>query len=145
MSNKPETKEKKHYIDNKKFLRLLQEYNETGYFSEELHMKFYKLASNYSNISSFRGYSFKEDMIIEGYLRCVRYAKKFDTKEKKNPFAYFTMVIHNEFLKVIKREQKEQDRKWFEMRQVYEKYILENNIQLTLPDNIKKKMYGEDK
>jgi len=137
-------KSKKQYIDNKRFLELLKEYNRTNILSEELHMKFWKLASNYAHIPSFRGYTYIDDMIVEGYMRCVRYAKSFDVKTRDNPFAYYTQVIHNVFLNFIAKEKRQQDRKWKSLRLVYEEYIRENNIHLTLPDNIKEKMYKDD-
>jgi DNA-directed RNA polymerase specialized sigma24 family protein len=140
----PKTKENEnHYIDNKEFLQDLKDYNETDELTEELHMKFYILAKNYSHIKSFRGYPYIEDMVIDAYMRCVRYAKSFDVVNKDNPFAYFTMVVHNVFLNYISREKKHQDKKWKSLRIVYEQYMIENGITLTLPDNIKEKMYGE--
>ena len=135
----------KHYINNKKFLELLKEYNETDEMPEELHMMFYTLAKNYAHLKNFRGYTYIDDMIVEAYMRCVKYAKSFNVKDRDNPFAYFTMVVHNQFLQFIGKEKQHQNKKWKSMRVVYEKYLLENGIKLNLPDNIKEKMYGEEK
>ena len=43
---------------------------------------------------------FREDMISDGIENCVQYIHNFDPEKSKNPFAYFTQVIHYAFLSV---------------------------------------------
>lgn len=140
----PEKEETINYIDNEEFLAELIKLKSADELSEELHIMFFDLATNYAHIKSFRNYSYIQDMIVEGYINCVIMARKFDTDKYKNPFAYFTTVVHRNFLNFIAKEKKQQKRKWRELKVLYEKYIIEDGIELNLPDNIKAKIYEED-
>ena len=65
------------------------------------------LAKKYSDKGSFAGYSWKDDMICEAVLTCLRYMHNFDiTVDKPNPFAYFSRIIHNSFLNYISKQKK---------------------------------------
>tara|TARA_S200002703_G_scaffold115791_1_gene101317 strand:- start:221 stop:508 length:288 start_codon:yes stop_codon:yes gene_type:complete len=52
---------------------------------------------------------FKDDMICDGIENCVQYIHNFDPDKSKNPFAYFTQVIHYAFLRRIQKEKKQLD------------------------------------
>ncbi len=134
------------YVDKKEFLEQLKilNNNETDEVPEKLHLIFHKMATNYATIASFRNYSYIEDMITEAYINCVLVARKFDI-ERFNPFAYFTTVIHRNFLNFIAKEKKQQSKKWIELKKVMELYKIENNIDLPLPDGIIKKMHEIDR
>lgn len=69
---------------------------------ERLGEKFIKIASNYMNRPSFINYTTdrKNDMISDAVFIMYKYAHKFDTT-KENPFAYFTLMTHNAFIKNI--------------------------------------------
>ena len=136
-------KSNKNYINNKIFYEEICKYHETGKVSEKLWLKFWKLADNYSHLKCFNGYSYLEDMKSEAMIRCVKYVASFDHINKKNPFAYFTTVIHNSFLQFITKEKRQQSRKWKMMKMVYEDYLRNHNINIQLNKNIKEKMYGE--
>ena len=134
---------RKHYIDNKEFFKKICEYHETKVISDELWMMFFKLAENYANLSSFRGYSYIDDMKMEAMMRCIRYINSFDHLNKNNPFSYFTTVVHNSFIAYLNKEKTHQNKKWKDLRIVYEQYIAEYGIEITLPDNIMKKIYQD--
>ena len=140
----PEEPVKNNYIDNEEFLEELKELEKTGELSEKLHIMFFDLATNYAHIKSFRNYSYIQDMIVEAYMNCVHVSRKFDTEKYKNPFAYFTVTVHRNFLNFIAKEKKQQKRKWRELKVLYEKYMFEDGIKLNLPDNIIDKMYHEE-
>jgi DNA-directed RNA polymerase specialized sigma24 family protein len=75
--------------------------------TEELGRMFLLLANRYSDKGSFSGYSWKDDMICEAVLTCLKYMHNFDTSiENPNPFAYFSRIIHNSFLNYISRQKK---------------------------------------
>jgi hypothetical protein len=140
----PEEPVKNNYIDNAEFLKELKQLNKTGELSEKLHIMFFDLATNYAHIKSFRNYSYIQDMIVEAYMNCVHVSMKFDAEKYKNPFAYFTVTIHRNFLNFIAKEKKQQTRKWRELKVLYEKYMFEDGIKLNLPVNIIEKMYHEE-
>lgn len=60
---------------------------------------------------NFRGYSYNDEMISEGKLVCIEAVMKRKYNpykyENPNPFAYFTMIAFNAFVKVLNNESKE--------------------------------------
>lgn len=102
---------KPYYVKNSEILPHIYEYKETGKVSEELGAMLLKIATNYANKGSFYGYTWKEDMVGEAILTCLKYLHNFDPMKQKrpNPFAYFTTVIHNSFLNYIRKQKKHSD------------------------------------
>ncbi len=45
----------------------------------------------------------------DGIENCVQYIHNFDPEKSKNPFAYFTQIIHYAFLRRIQKEKKQLD------------------------------------
>lgn len=114
------TKRKKsiHYVNNKDFLEALIEYKKsvkdaqergdpkpqiTNYIGE----CFLKIATHLSFKPNFVNYIFKDDMISDGIENCVQYIHNFNPEKSKNPFAYFTQIIHYAFLRRISREKRQ--------------------------------------
>ena len=128
------------YVDKVEFLEELKLLNKTDELSERLHLIFYEMATKYSTINSFRNYTYIEDMVVEAYINCVIMAKKFDIVNRDNPFAYFTTVIHRNFLNYIAKEKKQQSKKWIELKKLVELYKIENKIDIPLPKNIMDKI-----
>ena len=58
-------------------------------------------------MQNFVNYMFKEDMISDGIENCVQYIHNFNPEKSKNPFAYFTQIIHYAFLRRIQREKRQ--------------------------------------
>ena len=117
---KPMAKRKRseHYVNNKEFLAALIRYQEDieiarlqdktkpvipRYIGE----CFLKIANHLSFKPNFVNYMFKEDMISDGIENCVQYIHNFDPEKSKNPFAYFTQIIHYAFLRRIQREKRQ--------------------------------------
>ena len=48
-------------------------------------------------------------MISDGIENCVQYIHYFNPEKSKNPFAYFTQIIHYAFLRRIQKEKKQLD------------------------------------
>lgn len=93
------------YIKNKNLLEELRIYKETGERTEELGRMILLLAQRYSDRGSFAGYSWKDDMICEAVLTCIKYMHNFDVDiDNPNPFGYFSRIIHNSFLNYIKKQ-----------------------------------------
>ncbi len=130
------------YVEKEEFLKELRLLKKTDEISERLHLIFYNIAKNYSTINSFRNYTYIEDMVSEAYLNCVVMARKFDIENRDNPFAYFTTVIHRNFLNYISKEKKFQSKKWKELRSLLSKYKIEFGIEMPLPKDILDKVHG---
>ena len=109
-----------HYVNNKQILEALIVYkskvkealeNEkpkpriTNYLGE----CFLKIATHLSYKPNFVNYMFREDMISDGIENCVQYINNFDPEKSRNPFAYFTQIIHYAFLRRIQKEKKQME------------------------------------
>ena len=116
----PMTKRKRsvHYVNNKEFLAALIKYREDVELAEKrgepkpqitnyLGECFLKIATHLSFKPNFVNYIFKDDMISDGIENCVQYIHNFDPEKSKNPFAYFTQIIHYAFLRRIQKEKKQ--------------------------------------
>jgi len=92
------------YINNKVFYSLLKEYRETGSKKvyEEIGKCFLLISRNLLNRANFINYTQdrKDEMISDAVYYMCRYIDKFDLN-RKNPFAYFTMIARNAFLQNI--------------------------------------------
>src|SRR5210317_2109539 len=113
-------KRSEHYVNNKKLLDAMVEYRikckrakENGTapppISNYLGDCFLKIATHLSYKPNFVNYMFREDMISDGIENCVQYIHNFDPEKSKNPFAYFTQIIHYAFLRRIQKEKKQLD------------------------------------
>ena len=111
-------KKSEHYVNNKQLLEALLVYREkvadakkndlpkpriTNYLGE----CFLKIATHLSYKPNFVNYMFREDMISDGIENCVQYIHNFDPEKSRNPFAYFTQIIHYAFLRRIQKEKKQ--------------------------------------
>ena len=109
-----------HYVNNKQLLEALIVYkskvkealeNEkpkpriTNYLGE----CFLKIATHLSYKPNFVNYMFREDMISDCIENCVQYINNFDPEKSRNPFAYFTQIIHYAFLRRIQKEKKQME------------------------------------
>ena len=68
---------------------------------------FKRIGDRLSHKPNFVNYPFKEDMISDGIENCVQYINNFNPEKSKNPFAYFTQIIHYAFLRRIQKEKKQ--------------------------------------
>ena len=111
-------KRSEHYVNNKEFLAAIVEYKDkvalaaergetkpriTNYLGE----CFLKIATHLSFKPNFVNYMFKDDMVCDGIENCVQYINNFNPEKSKNPFAYFTQIIHYAFLRRIQKEKKQ--------------------------------------
>ena len=114
------TKKSEHYVNNKEFLEALIVYRTKCAEAEEkgeprpritnyLGSCFLKIATHLSYKPNFVNYMFREDMICDGIENCVQYIKNFDPEKSRNPFAYFTQIIHYAFLRRIQKEKRQMD------------------------------------
>jgi DNA-directed RNA polymerase specialized sigma24 family protein len=106
--SKPKRKTARDYIKNEDIMPLIFEYRATGEVSNDLGDALLTIARNYANKGNFHGYTWKEDMVSEAVLTCIKYMHNFDPMRysKPNPFAYFTSIIRNAFLNYIRKQKK---------------------------------------
>ena len=109
MSNEKKTKKtsvKIHYVNNKEMLEEFRKYKKTGVISNELGEMFVKIAQNLSNKANFIGYSWKEEMVGEAVLTCIKYSHNFDPEKSTNPFGYISRYCYNAFIEYIKKQKR---------------------------------------
>ena len=111
-------RQKKNYINNKDLFEALVKYKsdckEAENSGEERPMvpkyigeSIYQIATRLSTKPNFSGYTFKEDMVMDGIENCLQYMHNFDPEKTQNPFAYFTQIIWYAFLRRIAKEKKQ--------------------------------------
>ena len=110
-------KNKVHYVDNKKFFQEIVAYRtrlqaardagqEDPRIPEYIGECIFKIAEKLSTKPCFMNYSYRDEMISDGYLNCIQYFKDYNPEIGQNPFAYFTQVIYYAFLRRISSEEK---------------------------------------
>ena len=98
-------KKSEHYVNNKELLEALIVYREKVAIAKEKDLPkpsitnylgscFLKIATHLSYKPNFVNYMFRDDMISDGIENCVQYIHNFDPEKSRNPFAYFTQIIH---------------------------------------------------
>ena len=111
-------KKSEHYVNNKELLEALIVYRAKVAHAKENDLQkqritnylgecFLKIATHLSYKPNFVNYMFREDMISDGIENCVQYIHNFDPEKSRNPFAYFTQIIHYAFLRRIQKEKKQ--------------------------------------
>ena len=108
---------KKHYVNNQDFFEAIVEYKkscdsarnkgkQTPVIPDYIGECIFHMANRLATKPNFSGYSFKEDMVMDGVENCLKYIEKFDPEKGTNAFAYFTQVIWFAFLQRIAKEKK---------------------------------------
>ena len=111
-------KKSEHYVNNKELLEALIVYRAKVAHAKENDLQkpritnypgecFLKIATHLSYKPNFVNCMFREDMISDGIENCVQYIHNFDPEKSRNPFAYFTQIIHYAFLRRIQKEKKQ--------------------------------------
>lgn len=109
---------KKHYVNNKTLYEEMVKYREKllssqedgssppripNYIGECMMMICKKLSTK----PNFMNYSYREDMIADGIENCIASVNNFDPTKSTNPFAYFTQIAWNAFIRRIQFEKKQ--------------------------------------
>ena len=113
--NKPASQNQ--YVDNKKLYEAMKVYI-TAYrnapddgkpqISPYIGECILLIAQNLSRFYKFSGYSFRDEMVSDGYLACVAYLHNFDIDKWTNPHAYITKICFYAFVRRITVERKQQ-------------------------------------
>ena len=148
-----------YYLDKDEMRNALREHrdkcNEAEANGEPLPQVSDYLAECFMNISkglamkyNFRKYSFIQDMIMDGVIKCLKGVRSFDpdmisekTGKPVSPLAYFTQTCFYEFLIRLKAEEKEAAVKWsLLMKEDIDSYVSQaedGDFKLNLEDFIK--------
>lgn len=128
------------YINNKTlYLAMIQHKNaaeeaekegkEKPRVSDYIGQSILLICNNLAKKPNFSGYTYKQDMISDGIIDCVAAVDNFNPDKTNNPFAYFTQIAWNAFIRRIHKEKK----------QTYIKH--KNYINSNLMEDIAREMY----
>lgn len=129
---------KNNYIDKKEFWKAIYDYQVIRLQALDDGLKppkipdyigecLIKISQNLARLPRFAMYTFKDEMISDGVEHCIRYFNNFDPFVYKNPFAYFTTIAFNTFIRMIKSEKKKLYRRY---KAIQDLGILDENEQL---------------
>lgn len=111
-------KKKVHYVNNKTLYEEMVKYKAAVKDAEALgKIKpqipryvgecFMMICNKLSTKPNFINYSYRDDMIADAIENCVAAAHSFDPDKSINPFAYFTQIAWNAFIRRITKEKKQ--------------------------------------
>ena len=110
---------KKNYINNKdmynalcdylnKYSECIEQQKETPRIPDYIGQAFYLLSERIGRKQNFSRYSYLDEMKGDGIENCIMQIRSFNPQKSNNPFAYFSTIIHNAFIRRIKREKQQQ-------------------------------------
>lgn len=70
-----------------------------------------QIANRLATKHNFARYTYRDEMISDGIENCIRYIDNFDPEKTNNPFAYFTQILFFAYVRRIKTEKKESNKK----------------------------------
>lgn len=119
-----------HYVNNRQMYETMKVYIkavrkskrekvESPRIPEYIGECLYLICNKLSLKPQFSGYTWRDEMISDGIENCIVAIDNFDPRKSDNPFAYFTMIAWNAFIRRIQREKKQT-------------YIKHKNMQNTL-------------
>jgi DNA-directed RNA polymerase specialized sigma24 family protein len=107
-----------HYVNNKTLFETMKTYKESydkskenneelpripEYVGESIMLICNRLSYKYN----FINYTYKEEMIGDGIENCLAAINNFKPDRSNNPFAYFTQIAYNAFIRRITKEKKQ--------------------------------------
>lgn len=110
MTQKP----KRHYVNNKDFYDAIVAYKMKLKEKPDARVPNYigecilAICNKLSTKPNFIGYSFRDEMIADAIENCIASVDGFDPEKSNNPFAYFTQIAWNAFIRRISKEKKQQ-------------------------------------
>ena len=87
------------------------------------------ICENLAKKPNFVGYTsqWKQEMISDGMVDCIAAVDNFDPSKTTNPFAYFTQIAWNAFIRRIFKEKKQTYIKYKNLQNEYFLYDLESD------------------
>ena len=108
---------KRHYVDNELFFAEIKKWKQRVIDAREVDETdppsteymgecFLKICEHLVMRPNFINYTFRDDLISDGIENCLLYAHNFNPEKSKNPFSYFTQIIHHAYVRRIVKERK---------------------------------------
>lgn len=109
-------KPERYYVDKEKFYQAIverhkeiQRLEEQGIFekpkiSDYIGECITLICTNLARKYNFTGYHFKDEMVQDAIVHCLKYIDSFDIDKSRNPFSYFTQAAYFQFIGRIMSE-----------------------------------------
>ena len=134
------TDKRKHYVDNDKFFLEIKKWKQRVIDAREVDDPdppsteymgecFLKISENLAWRPNFINYTFRDDLVSDGIENCLLYAHNFNPEKSKNPFSYFTQIIHHSYIRRITKEKKQMHIKYRIIEEEQLKEQLESSIE----------------
>lgn len=94
-----------------------------------------RISNKLANTWNFVNYTYRDDMIADGILKCISKIHLFDPLKSTNGFAYATQLIYNEFLNRIKIEQHQSSVKAKLIREKMSSEFVEHGVDSATEDS----------
>jgi hypothetical protein len=113
------------YVNNKDFYESIKTYLISSKENPDTKIPNYigicimQICNRLSTKLNFSGYTYRDEMIADAVENCVQAIKGFNPDKSQNPFAYFTQIAWNAFLRRIAKEKKEVYTKHKNMQQYF--------------------------
>jgi hypothetical protein len=122
------------YVNNADFYQRIVEWKATGddKIPDDIAATIMMICKNLAKSGKFAGYSWIEAMVGDAILACIKFCRNFDPEKSKNPFAFYTQIAYNSFLKRIQIEKQRLDG------------LAEYRVQITTLYDIQGEEYDED-
>jgi len=109
---------KKHYVNNKTLYEEMVKFKDKTNNAIEnnktlpqipnyIGQCFLMICNKLSTKPNFMNYSYRDEMVADAIENCVSAAHSFDPSKSSNPFAYFTQIAWNAFIRRIAKEKKQ--------------------------------------
>ena len=102
-----------HYVNNRDFYESIKTYkqklneNSNTKIPNYVGICIFQICNRLAIKPNFSGYTYKDEMIADGIENCIQAINGFNPDRYQNPFAYFTQIAWNAFLRRIAKEKKE--------------------------------------
>lgn len=114
-SDKPKADKTRHYVDGVAFYEALKERRDQirqaeaaglpkPRVSEFIGLCIMNISQNLSRKYQFANYPFRDEMVADAIVHCLRYIDSFDPDKSTNPFSYYTQTAYYQFLDRIRQE-----------------------------------------
>ena len=107
-----------HYINSEEFTQVITDYindcknkEQAGLtiprVPDKIGSMIHLIATNMSKKSWFNGYTYREDMVMDGTIACLKCIRNFNPSFGSTAFSYFSRVIYFAFRQRIIKENKQ--------------------------------------
>lgn len=103
-----------HYVNKEEFYQQVKANREARDrdssvpISHEVASSIYKICQGVCSRYNFYNYSYRDEMVSDAVLNCIKYFDNFDAVNYNNPFGYFSFVAYRSAQRRILVEKKQQ-------------------------------------